>query len=258
MACKTSHFKSQTDEGEAPAIEVPTVTSKAPASPKPKTEPIDAVIDTKSIETATTELQLNQSCDKPVQLLSMVQKFSFLGPKTTCSFGVAPNLERKNNFVQAREVFSRILKLPDNSEICSISLESPPDAKIRYDDFILFTIDDFVLFSSNKELVAKLNQVNAFYLWDFSKVVEMPIVDFKSPAYCVGAAERCKFPLTETDGPVTFKLNYAEIAGIAKAIQGKASVPFNLIATGDDNDVDCFYTDLDLSITLNYIKKPKP
>ncbi len=151
------------------------------------------------------------------------------------------------------------MKLPEGSEICSMTLESPATAKLQYDDFMILTIDDFVIFSSNKDIVPKLTQINGLYKWDFLKVREMP-VDFKALPYCIGAMERCMFPGTDTEGPVLLKLNYTEIAGITKAIQGKVQVPVDIVTTGDNDDsddkMDCFHMALDLTVTLNYIKKP--
>jgi hypothetical protein len=252
VACKTSNFKGSAIEGESPP-EVPKVTTTETETP---TIP---PVTTTTLDTSTTELQLNQSCEKPVQLLQSQVKLNFPERKK-CTFGVEPNKERKNGYLQAREVSSANMKLPPDSEVCSMTLESPASAMLHYDDFIILTIDDFVIFSSNKDFIPKLDQMNGLYKWDFLKVREMA-VNFESPPYCIGAMERCTFPPTDKPGPILMKLNNSEISGITKAIQGKAEVPVDLVATGDDNDsgneIDCFHTALELTVTLHYIKKPK-
>jgi hypothetical protein len=259
FACKTSQFKRQTDEGTAPVIEIPD-SAPRPATVQTKpAEPGSTEVSSASVEAATSTLQLNQTCERPVQLLNSIVKLNFPATTKFCSFGQAPNLTPLNNFVQARELSAGMLKLPDNSEICSITIESPADTMLKYDDFIVLTLDDFVVFASNKLLVAKLAQVNSFYKWDFAKVVGSPIDDFMGAPYCIGASDRCIFPGTDKVGPVLLKLNFSEISGITKTLQGKTAVPINIVATGDDNvEKDCFHTALNLTISMSYIKKPKP
>jgi hypothetical protein len=259
LACKSSHFRGSKAQTEAPTVAEPQPTpSSVPKAPLPIDTEVPII--STPIETSSTDIQLNQSCSKPVQLLMSQVKVSF-AKRQKCKFNVEPNKAPIQAFVQAREVSSAVLKLPENSEICTMTLESPADAKLKYDDFIILTIDDFVIFASNKDLVSKLGQTNGLYKWDFLKVRESKINDFKTAAYCIGAADRCKFPGTDTEGAVMLKLNYTEISGITNAIQGKAQVPIELIATGDNNDspekMDCYHEALDLTISLNYIKKPK-
>ena len=86
VGCKTSHFRSQTPEGVTTAVEEAT-----PEVPPLPVVPEVTEIKNTAIETSTSTLQLNQTCDKPVQLLSSVVKVSFRSIGN-CEFGVAPNL----------------------------------------------------------------------------------------------------------------------------------------------------------------------
>jgi hypothetical protein len=257
IGCKTSQFRGKAEEAETAAEEakITTSTPKVTTSKEPANVPVTSTV----VNTSTTELQLNQSCEKPVQLLTSTVKLVFPESKK-CAFNVEPNKAPIEAQLQAQKVSTQSLKLPADSEICSMNLETPANAKVQYDDFLILTVDDFVIFSSNKDFIPKLDKINGFYKWDFLKVRESP-VDFQALPFCVGAMERCTFPATDTEGPILLKLNYSEIAGIAKGIQGKAEVPVDLISTGDNDDsdtkMDCYHTALDLTVTLNYIKKPK-
>lgn len=257
VACKTSQFRGKAEEAET-AVEEAKVSTSIPKVTT-QTETANVPVTSTVIDTSTTDLQLNQSCEKPVQLLTTQVKLVFPESKK-CAFNVEPNKAPIEAFLQAQKVSTQTLKLPLDSEICSMTLETPATAKVQYDDFLILAIDDFVVFSSNKDFIPKLDKLNGLYKWDFLKVRESP-VDFKALPYCIGAMERCTFPGTDTEGPILLKLNYSEITGITKAIQGKAAVPVDLIATGDNDDsdekMDCFHTALDLTVTLNYIKKPK-
>jgi hypothetical protein len=256
-ACKTSQFRGKAQEAET-AVEEAKVTTTVPKVTT-KTETPNVPVTSTVIETSATELQLNQSCEKPVQLLMSQVKLSFPESKK-CAFNVEPNKAPIEASLQAQKVSTMNLKLPPDSEVCSMTLATPANAKVKYDDFLILAIDDFVIFSSNKDFIPKLDKINGLYKWDFLKVRESPVV-FTALPYCIGAMERCTFPGTDTEGPILLNLNYSEISGITKAIQGKAEVPVDLIATGDNDDsaekMDCFHTALDLTVTLNYIKKPK-
>ncbi len=257
VACKTSQFRGSAQEAETLAEEtkVTTTTPKVTTTTETPNVPVTSTV----VDTSTTELQLNQTCDKPVQLLMSQVKLSFPESKK-CAFNVEPNKEPKEAFLQAQKVSSMNLKLPADSEVCSMTLETPAAAKVQYDDFLILAIDDFVIFSSNRDFIPKLDKINGLHKWDFLKVRESP-VDFKALPFCIGAMDRCTFPATDTEGPILLKLNYSEISGITKAIQGKTAVPVDLIATGDNDDsadkMDCFHTALDLTVTLQYIKKAK-
>jgi hypothetical protein len=257
VACKTSQFRGKAQEAETAVEEakVQTTIPKVSSSNAPANVPVTSTV----IDSSTTDLQLNQSCEKPVQLLMSQVKLSFAESKK-CAFNVEPNKAPLDAHLQAQKISTMDLKLPENSEICSMKLETPANAQVQYDDFLILAIDDFVIFSSNGDFLPKLDKINGLYKWDFLKVRESP-VDFKALPYCIGAMDRCTFPGTDTVGPIRLNLNYSEISGIAKAIQGKVQVPVDLIATGDNDDsadkMDCFHTALDLTVTLQYIKKPK-
>ena len=169
-----------------------------------------------------------------------------------CSFGVAPNLGRKQGVNTASEVSTNALQLPAG-EICEISIQSPPGATLRYDDFLALSIDSRAIFISNTTLLKNLDLEQGIYTWDFKKIIGKRIEQFATGSYCLGTAGNCIIPGTEQEGKVALNLTANEIAPIAAAISGKKSVPMDLTATGDDNDSDCSHTALTVTVQFQYL-----
>jgi hypothetical protein len=165
--------------------------------------------------------------------------------RKTCSFGMNSNLPRKDAFVQASETSPATLNLPAG-DICGIDIDSPADARLHYDDFLILSIDSRIVFMSNGGL-------QGIMTWDFSKVAGQPIGNFETPAYCLGQGAACNLPAHDKEGPVALHLTANEIAPIAASIAGKSSVNMDLTATGDNDDTDCFHTALTVTVKIKYI-----
>jgi len=173
--------------------------------------------------------------------------------RKTCSFGMNSNLARKDAFVQASETSPATLNLPAG-EICSISIDSPADALLHYDDFLILSIDSRIVFMSNGGLTNYLDAPQQGILtWDFAKVAGQAIQNFETPAYCLGKGAACTLPAHDKKGPVALNLTPNEIAPIAAAISGKTSVSMDLTATGDNDDTDCFHTALAVKVKIKYL-----
>jgi hypothetical protein len=145
------------------------------------------------------------------------------------------------------------LNLPDG-EICSISVDSPSDALLHYDDFLILSIDSRIVFISNGGLTSYLDAPQQGILtWDFAKVASQAIQNFERPAYCLGKGTACTLPAHDKKGPMALNLSPNEIAPIAAAISGKTSVSMNLTATGDNDDTDCFHSALAVKVKMKYL-----
>ncbi|HYX32518.1 MAG TPA: hypothetical protein VE954_05345 [Oligoflexus sp.] len=197
---------------------------------------------------------LKEKCAKAAEASFKFAEQAITYPeRKTCSFGANSNLARKDAFVQASEMSPATLNLPAG-EICSITIDSPADARLHYDDFLILAIDSRIVFLSNGGLTSYLDAPQQGILtWDFSKVVGKSIQNFEAPAYCLGKGVACTLPGHDKEGPVALNLTPNEIAPIAAAISGKASVSMNLVATGDNDDTDCFHTALAVKVKIKYL-----
>lgn len=197
---------------------------------------------------------LREKCEKAAEASFKTMEQTIVYPeRKTCTFGTGANLERKDAFVQAQEVSPATLNLPAG-DICSLNVDSPADAKLHYDDFLILSIDSRILFMSNSGLTSYLDAPQQGILtWDFKKVVGQPIKDFELGSYCLGKGADCVLPGHDKEGPVALHLTPAEIAPIASTLSGKTSVSMDLTATGDNDDTDCYHTALSVLVKIKYL-----
>jgi hypothetical protein len=195
-----------------------------------------------------------ETCETATSLQTLEQAISF-PERLGCRFGQAPNLERDQGHITAAEEQSFDLQLPEGT-ICGMEIESQSNEKIKYDDFLVFSIDDKVIMASNEQLVEKLSKKNGLYEWDFTKVVGSEIKEFKQKPYCMVKAADCSIPATETKGVISLRVSAKDIAPISAALQGRKTVAITLTSTGDDDETkDCSHSTLDMSVKVTYLKK---
>jgi len=186
---------------------------------------------------------------------TVVQKIRF--PETSnCRFGSAGNLGRRDAYLQAMEAQTTSITLPGKAQLCGVSVNSDIST-IQYDDFMILTLNGFVLLSSNADILQGLEgSANTAYKWDFSKIRGAP-VDFDSPSYCMGSSSSvCTIPVTDTPGQFQFKVDPTSLIHLADQVVENHTLNFALVATGDNDDQDCWHTELNLDFTLQYVEAP--
>jgi hypothetical protein len=246
LSCSDANFNGGSSQGEAPAVgisasEASITTGGSDAKPAPL-PPVGKVT------------ALKEKCAKTPEANFKITEQTINYPeRKTCTFGMNSNLARKDAFVQASEESLGTLTLPAG-EICAIDINSPADARLHYDDFLILSIDQRIVFMSNSGLESYLDAPQQGILtWDFAKVVSQPIKNFEAAAYCLGNSSACVLPGHDKEGPVALQLTANEIAPIAAAISGKGSVAMNLTATGDNDDTDCYHTELSVKVKIKYL-----
>lgn len=186
---------------------------------------------------------------------SLTQKIRF--PETAnCRFGSAGNLGRRDAYLQAMEAQTTSITLPGKAQLCGVSVNSAVST-IQYDDFMILTLNGYVLLSSNADILKGLEgSANTAYKWDFSKIRGMP-VDFDSPSYCMGSGSSlCTVPVTDTPGQFQMQVDPTSLIHLADQVVENHTLNFALVATGDNDDLDCWHTELNLDFTLQYVEAP--
>ncbi len=196
--------------------------------------------------------QLKEQCQKAAASLQSVSRVINYPERKDCSFGVAPNIERQQGVHTAREISPATLALPEGL-ICDVEIKSEENESLHYDDFLILTLAGQMIFASNRGIVSHFEPQQSIYTWNFDKLVGQDIGNFGDRPYCLGPAENCRLPGHDQEGPVSLNLASRDIAPITLALAGKDKVDMDLIATGDDNDEDCFHSKLDLSVTFKFI-----
>lgn len=175
-----------------------------------------------------------------------------------CNWSENGNLDRRNQFVQARYKNSQKIEIPEGSVLCGIAVESKENVAMRYDDFLFFNIEERIMFSSNGLLTTPLTQGlterTDYINWDFEKVKGLRIQNFNAPAYCLGGAGFCTIPATDTEGIISLSVPNKLLAPLAFELFGKPEIDLDLVATGDNDEEDCMHSALDLEVTLQLLK----
>lgn len=175
--------------------------------------------------------------------------------RENCSWNQNGNLDRKQGFIQAFEKADQLVSMPANSVVCELDLNSAPTAQLHYDDFLFFSVENHVIFGTNNEAAQKLAKKDEIFQWDFEKVKGQAINNFEAAAYCLAAGQRCQLPPHDQRGPVSIDLTAEETAPIAFQIaDGRTELKFTLAATGDNDDRDCYHTELDLNVNIKYLQ----
>lgn len=186
---------------------------------------------------------------------TLTQKIRF--PETTnCRFGTAGNLGRRDAYLQAMEAQTTAITLPGKAQLCGVSVTSAVST-IQYDDFMILTLNGYVLLSSNADILKGLEgSASTAYKWDFSRIRGVP-VDFDSPSYCMGSdSSVCTIPVTDTPGQFQMKVDPTSLIHLADQVVENHTLNFALVATGDNDDLDCWHTELNLDFTLQYVEAP--
>ncbi|MFK7828000.1 MAG: hypothetical protein AB8G05_27875 [Oligoflexales bacterium] len=166
--------------------------------------------------------------------------------------GPYDNLWRKNYYLQAREVQSHTLDIPKFAVLCELEVTSHTDDNIQYDDFLVLTLNDYILMLSNHLLLREMPINNDFYFWDFAEI-KGKYYEFHGDRFCFEGYQNCEFPGHDVPGPVDFFLDTDSLSPLASILEKEEELKFNVIATGDNDDEDCWHTDLYLNIRSNYV-----
>jgi hypothetical protein len=166
------------------------------------------------------------------------------------------NLCRREGYLQARFVQSQSLQLPVGSIVCGLNLEATTQ-ELQYDDFIAITIDmgarQYLLMASNNYLLRHMPLVQGdVYLWDFEAVRGQPY-EFEGGRFCIGGTGICEFPPHDKRGHVSYKASANSIATLSAHLSASNDFKVSLIATGDNDDGDCWHTPLNLNATVTYV-----
>jgi hypothetical protein len=213
----------------------------------------DSVLDPTDLGTGNKgpmDQTINQGTKK-----TLTQKIRF--PETrNCRFGTAGNLPRKDGHLQAMEAQTTSITLPGKAQLCGVSVNSQIST-IQYDDFMILTLNGYVLLSSNSQILEGLEgSADTAYKWDFNRIRGIP-VDFDSPSYCMGAGSSlCTVPVTDTPGQFHFQVDPTSLIHLADQVVENHTLNFALVATGDNDDRDCWHTELNLDFTLQYVEVP--
>lgn len=170
-----------------------------------------------------------------------------------CDFGQAPQLEKKDQHLQAFVISQKTLTSPNNVILCNLTLQSKPESLLQYDDYLVISLDQHVLVASNSAIVTHLEKAGVFYQWNTDRLRGESLGDINAAPYCVEGLSSCSIPGHEERAKVELSFESRAIANLALELAGRSEIAVNLIVSGDNDDTDCFHTDLTLEAELSYL-----
>ena len=231
---------------EQPPV-VPTPTASKDPEPVKTTQQTDPK-PKQPISTPKTKAEIVNLCESfPEKILSMSKMLHYADTEG-CQFGQNGNATPKNLHHTARKEQSQILSLPQNATLCDLSIVSLTD-KVRYDDFFLLLLDDYVLVTSDDSL--KYKDASGLMLWDFDRVKGNPFG--AGEVECLIHHTKCEFPEHDEEGKVNLEFPFGALSNITEKISDVENIRIRLITTGDNNDKDCKHSGMDLQITGSYV-----
>lgn len=184
----------------------------------------------------------------------------FFPEREDCSWGTKhkrhadpyANLRKRNHYLQAREFQTHTLDIPKYAVLCELEVSSHTDDNIQYDDFLVFTLNDYILMLSNHFLLREMPVKNDFYFWDFAEI-KGKYYEFHGDRFCFDGYKSCEFPGHDIPGPVDFFLDTSSLSPLASILEKEETLSLKVIATGDNDRYDCWHTDIYLNIKSQYV-----
>lgn len=156
--------------------------------------------------------------------------------------------ENSSKIAGIKEWF-KILSIPSERILCKFEMES--NGSIEYDDSLLFSINDNMIFWGNLT-VENLPQTEGLYRYDFDRLYNNEINRQNS---CIDGATSCTIPDTQQTGNIDIKFDEITNYRLALDMQ-KNGKQLALRITGDDDpDIDCTQSGLNIDFRYSYIVK---
>ncbi|SMF30911.1 hypothetical protein [Pseudobacteriovorax antillogorgiicola] len=197
---------------------------------------------------------LNERCRASDNTLESYDTQLTFPARIGCSFGTDPNLEPKDQYLQAREVTSQPINGPSKGVICNIRVQTPTNAEVRFDDYLFITVADIVVIGSNTQASSYLPQSQGFYKWDFGVLRGNNVSNIQDSPYCLGGSDACVVPPHDQQGPLNISMESTNVAPLAYGLAGWKTFDVKVIATGDNDETDCQHSQIDLTVSVDFIQ----
>lgn len=186
-------------------------------------------------------------CD-PAHVITQRQTITFEASNNTCSWGQGENLEAKNVFMQARNLQTKDLNLPEGAVLCDVNLSS--NQEFWFDDHFVLSWND-VAIATNVDFLLSEN-AGSLPIFDFLNIRGDRWGQTKSYCLASGAPDAiCEMPRHNVRDD--FKLNLGAHAGakLIEAVQDNASHALNLNIVGDNDNTDCKHSGLSIDVEVS-------
>lgn len=200
-----------------------------------------------------TESEAEQNCMNRSLIL---KNLAITFPKPPlCDWNKNGNLNQRNGWVQARGEQSVKLDVPANAVICKMTFDFPTQNTI-YDDQIILTLNDYVITSSQKELVNRFPKDRDLYRYDWGAIKGQEIDVGGFNPYIAGeelGLASVSMPATQTSGQFKIQMSEEVFYKFAAVKPAGQQHQFGFITTGDNDDgIDCQHEPIKFSVRATY------
>lgn len=202
-----------------------------------------------------TPAEIQANCENAV-LTRQTIRVNFPEPKRTCEWGENGNLNKKNEFFQARIEQKVVLsQIPTQAVVCDLEFKFDQQ-EFLYDDHFLMTFNDHVL-ASSYDFTQTLPFSNQLLRYDWDFIKEMKWDPQHKTVYCAssdGQQNLCSWPKTDELGQIQMDFDPAVFYKIMAA-PSTESHAFKFITLGDDDDKDCEHSDIKFDVEVRYFTR---
>lgn len=193
---------------------------------------------------------VRDTCANAVQK-SVTKSFNFAKPSMTCEWEKNENLERRNEYFQARIEDEKELQLEPGAVICDVRL-SFKEQEFLYDDHFLLTFNNSVI-ASSYNFSDELESSYGLLQYNWSRIAGMYWdQDHKEGVFCAPSGE-CSWPDTDTPGEINMSYSSELFKRLMAVDLGRTSHYLKFISIGDNDDEDCEHSDVAFDLTVKYV-----
>ncbi|MFW7378663.1 MAG: hypothetical protein ACOH5I_07650 [Oligoflexus sp.] len=193
-------------------------------------------------------------CTEKADSLEYFQTVIAYRAKSGCRFGQAGNGDATQGQLQAVETSHARLRLPVNSLLCELKVESRENSPVVASDDLFFTLNRMIIFGSNQAITNTLRKEEERIIrWSFPDVRGQAFNTTNSITYCHRDSFFCIFNRANDNPFVRVTLENQAFADIAYELVGQQEADARIVVTGDNGNNDCSHSDLLLQVQMKYL-----
>jgi hypothetical protein len=197
----------------------------------------------------TSDSMLNTDCDEP-EIVEWNVRFE--QPDQLRDWGEDGNQSATQGEHSARyeqvQFYNSERTICDVSVPLSISSGGVNSSSFLYDDHIILTFNERVLFSSSQEIISYLSEDDISFVWDWNKIVGTTM-DATLDAWWVGNSE-VSLPYPNEIGTMSVGIDDSAIDALIAESIASNQLSFSLITLGDNDSSDCYHNGVSFTIEL--------
>jgi len=175
--------------------------------------------------------------------------------RSGCDWESGGNLSPRDAHFRGHEVQSFAYDIPVDTTVCDVRFEFSEEHvgisfPFRYDDHMLLTFNDRVVFSTYRPMVELLNiDDQNYFLFDWPTVAGIEM-GFEVIPWAIGTTYTVDLPNSDIAGDATLSIDPEAISDLTDSALAQNKLDLQLYAFGDNDDSDCGHTGLSFWVEI--------